>query len=153
MLKKKIFRFSGLVATAGLAFSLAACGGSSQSVAEACEILETEMTSVNDEMEAALGKAMNGAEGDMEAAFDPILDGLETANAKINNDEVKSAAQGFSATVKDFSVSMASVNVADLDPTDPAAMEELEKFTETVTVKGEELEAAGEKIATLCDAK
>ena len=153
MLKKHIFRFSGLVATAGLAFSLAACGGSSQSVAEACEILETEMNSVNEEMEAALGEAMSGEDGDMAAAFDPIVNGLEAATAKISNDEVKAAAQGFSATVKDFSTSMASINVADLDLTDPAAMEELEKFTEVVTVKGEELEASSQKIATLCDAK
>ena len=153
MLKKHIFRFSGLVATAGLAFSLAACGSNSQSVAEACEILETELNSVNEEMEAALGEAMTGEDGDMAAAFDPIVNGLEAATAKISNDEVKAAAQGFSATVKDFSTSMASINVADLDLTDPAAMEELEKFTEVVTVKGEELEASSQKIATLCDAK
>ena len=153
MLKKQIIRFSGLVATAGLAFSLAACGGSSQSVADACDILEKEMTAIEGEMDAALTEAMSGDGGDIGSAFDPVVKGLEAATAKISNDEVKAAAQGFSATVKDFSASMASANIADLDFTDPAAIEELEKFSELVTAKGEDLEAAGDKIATLCDVK
>lgn len=151
MLKKQIFRFSGLVATAGLAFSLAACGGSSQSVADACTILEDEMAAIEGEMDAALTEAMSGDSGDISAAFDPVVKGLDAATGKISNDEVKGAAQGFSATVEDFSASMAGANIADLDFTDPAAMEEIEKFSEMVTAKGEDLEAAGEKIATLCD--
>lgn len=154
MLKKHAVRFTGLVATAGLAMSLAACGGS-QSVADACKIVETEMETVSAEMQTALTGAMSGGDADIAGAFDPIVAGLDKVLKDVSNTEVKAATEGMRDVVADFAKSMGDMGVDFSDPealADPATMEKLEAFTEKMETQGAELQAAGEKLDKLCPA-
>ena len=155
MLKKHTVRFTGLIATAGLALSLAACGGG-QSVADACKIVETEMESVSAEMQTALTESMSGGDADIAGAFDPIVGGLDKVLKDVSNAEVKEATEGMRNVVADFAKSMGDMGVDFSDPealADPATMEKLEEFSAKMETQSADLEAAGEKLDKLCNVK
>ncbi|MEJ6488537.1 hypothetical protein PQI23_02230 [Leucobacter sp. USCH14] len=101
-------------------------------------------------------------EGDLSAAFDPITEALEEAQAEVTNEEVSTALTNFTDELSAMSGTLEGYEIPDtssIDPADPEAMDKLEQMqseAEEMTTKLQEhstsLTEAGQKLQDLCSA-
>lgn len=160
-----IRRIGALLAVGALATTLAACSGG-QSVADACKIANDTMTKVSSDTQTATQQFMqdmtSGGEPDFNGLFGPINEALESAQSEITNEEVSEALDqvatefnGLSSTLEGFEMP----DMSSIDPSDPAAMAELEKMqTEAqelstdITDQAQKLTEASTKLQEVCSA-
>lgn len=152
MLKKHTLRITGAVATVGMALALSACGGGSQSVSAACEILDKDMKAIEAEMDEVMSGAGEDL-GNIGDLFAPMIKQLGASADKISNAEVKAAANEFKTQMSAFSDVFADLDFANLDPTDEEAMAKFEEASTKMNETSKGLEAATDKITELCDIK
>lgn len=151
-----------LTSAAALMVTLSACSGGEQSVAEACGVIEAEVTAPLEGMatslDSSLGDMMYGIEVDLDAEFAPLLTAMDEAGEKVSNTEVKEALTDFRGGFQQMVDVLQSVELPNLDSTnmtDPEAIAQAEeasqKLSEALGESSRAFEASTVKIAELCE--
>ncbi|MBL3686453.1 hypothetical protein D3248_05735 [Leucobacter zeae] len=162
MAQKTLLKIAGALGAATLALTLASCSGG-QSVADACKIANTEISKASSSMQSDLSAAMQGMTSgetpDFNALFDPILEGLDSAEKKVTNEEVKKPLSTFTSQYRDFAKSLEGFEMPDMssiDPTDSAAVAEategMQELSTKITEDSSKLMESGQKLQEVCNA-
>jgi len=160
---KNVTRIGGIAAALSLTAALTACAGG-QSVADACSIAKTEIetatSSITSDLNASMSQATSGEKVDFSSLFQPVLDGLSSAESKVTNEQVKAPLSAFADEYRNFAAVFADFempNLKNIDPSDEAAMQKLQEAqakAEEISTKGQEsstkLTAEAKKLQEVC---
>lgn len=156
-------RLGGAAAVITLAATMTACAGG-QSVADACTIakneIQTATSSIQTDLNSSMSKATSGEKVDFSSLFQPVLDGLSSAESKVTNEQVKAPLTAFADEYRNFATIFADFEMPDLtkiDPSDPTAMQQLQDAqakAEEISTKGQEsstkLQDQAKKLQDVC---
>ncbi|MDR6867438.1 hypothetical protein J2Y69_002041 [Microbacterium resistens] len=152
MNKATLTRIGGLAAAIALTATMTACAGG-QSVADACEIANTEMnkatSSISSDVNSAIQKATEGEKVDFAAIFAPVQKGLDEAGKKVTNESVKAPLTAFATEFNGFVKVFDGFEMPDLknlDATDPAAMDKLKEAQDKAEKISTEAQGASTKL-------
>ncbi|QZY51202.1 hypothetical protein [Leucobacter tenebrionis] len=154
-----IARVGGALAAAALTVSLAACSGG-QRVADACSSASEAMQEVNANTNSIMQEAMAG-DADYAELFKPVQEALSDAEKKVTNEEVltplSKVSSEFDGLVEQLS-GLEIPNMDEIDPTDPAAMEDIEKMqadleeaSASMQERADALTKASQDLAEVCN--
>lgn len=162
MAQKTLLKIAGALGAATLTLTLASCAGG-QSVADACKIANAEISKASSSMQSDLSSAMQGMTSgetpDFNALFEPILEGLDSAEKKVTNEKVKEPLSTFTTQYRDFAKSLEGFEVPDMsniDPTDTDALtkasEDMQALSTQISDDSSKLMESGQKLQEVCNA-
>lgn len=132
-MKKNAAAFVGAIAVAGLL--LTGCAGGAQSKADACKVIETEVTDSAAQLQAGLSSLSSDPEGAV-TQLDDFAKTFEGAADKVSNKEVKTSADASVDALKAF-IEQAKTAVDSPDTADQTALtDSLTKLQDEFTTLG-----------------
>ncbi|WP_295012993.1 hypothetical protein [uncultured Microbacterium sp.] len=159
-------RIGGAAAALVVAATMSACSAGGQSVADACKIAQQEISkassSASSDLNSSLQQAAQGDKVDFAALFQPVLDGLSSAEKKVTNEKVKEPLTAFADEYKSFVKVFDGFEMPDLknlDASDPNAMQKVEEAqtkAQEITTKSQaamtKLTDESKKLQAVCTA-
>lgn len=132
-MKKNAAAFIGAIAVAGLL--LTGCAGGAQSKADACKVIESEVTDSAAQLQAGLSSLSSDPEGAV-TQLDDFAKTFEGAADKVSNKEVKTSADASVDALKAF-IEQAKTAVDDPATADQTALtDSLTKLQDEFTTLG-----------------
>lgn len=132
-MKKNAAAFVGAIAVAGLL--LTGCAGGAQSKADACKVIETEVTDSAAQLQAGLSSLSSDPEGAV-TQLDDFAKTFEGAADKVSNKEVKTSADASVDALKAF-IEQAKTAVDNPETADQTALtDSLTKLQDEFTTLG-----------------
>jgi len=132
-MKQNAAAFVGAIAVAGLL--LTGCAGGAQSKADACKVIESEVTDSAAQLQAGLTSLSSDPKGAV-AQLDDFADTFSAAADKVSNDEVKKSADASVDALKAF-IDEAKTAVDDPEAADQTALtDSLTKLQDEFTTLG-----------------
>lgn len=132
-MKKNASALVGAIAVAGLL--LTGCAGGAQSKADACKVIESEVTDSAAQLQSGLSTLSSDPEGAV-AQLDEFADTFDSAAGKVTNEDVKKSADASVAALKAF------ITEAKTAVDDPASADQT-KLTDSLTKLQDEFTTLG----------
>lgn len=149
------FAAAALLATLTACTPIAAESGSSQSIAEACELVARVPDQVDSDREGLLLQAVAETTKlkveDIEKALAPVREQLSEAESQIENDEVKSAFTRYSQEVDSWS-DLVTKRASDPSNEDGQELgqEEIDAYTADLADQESRIKSARDDLTSLC---
>ncbi len=128
------------------AVTLTGCGGASQSVEEACGIVNTTMSELESQFADVGTEAAAGDFSQVSEVYNALVEKFDEANGKISNEEVKSVVDDMREAIADGAELFSGLDSGDLT----ALMDE--ENQQKLTTMGEDLAAASTDYQEVCGA-
>lgn len=138
------------LAAISIACSVTACGGESQSLAEACEAVSSHITEANEQMVTAIGEVNAGTKNPKDV-FGPISTTLEQVANDVQNSELKEPVTALANAFSEFAHLYDDFDYEAVKNGDKDATEAYKKISQDSLDKLDALAASGTDVENICN--